>query len=607
MVLSSNELAEYLRGSVSFDFTQKTVSSYEQIRRLYEDFYVLEEPYAFTALLHDVIGYDNQLIDIFTDLHTADRGFRYFANIGNRENPNTALTFFLNDQRFEYHRDALAKVCFAINTWLSFFGSGELKTVWSVCPVCGSPLMEGICTGGACKMKQDDFLSVMIELQTLLEAEKGGTETHLPEYYKNISPRAQFASYKARIDTIRGRRDQKKRSEEESKRKNAFALATKELKKLEEKARIEAAKDDPHFEDILNALNTEPLILDALSYGEQEFAESVNSVIERINVAKQEIKTKKENEALTATAKTHFLEFITCKASLESELGIPEEKLQISRLRETFEEAEKAFNKACATTAMLPQIFTEADGNLINEYRQYTRTQAQKMLLTLARRDRFAEHREELLSALRRFKAEYDECLSRGTGADKLLPLFMKELENNPGFIEYRKDTEWNNLYLNSTVQLKGQISRLIDDQARAQENSAHTKLSELSVAARQASPVALRSREMRTALASIQKDPYYNGIRETETYKADVLRLEKDIALLEAKEAQYLQIKRAKKIAVIAAATVVAVALILIFAIAIPKACRSSKNDESVSLDPRVTVAVAELAQPEPQSFFLT
>ena len=91
MIISAKDLTKYIRDTVSFDFTKGTISSYDQIRRRYDDFYALENDQAFSALLNDVIGYDNQLIDIFVDLNTADRGFRFFANAKNRENPHIAF------------------------------------------------------------------------------------------------------------------------------------------------------------------------------------------------------------------------------------------------------------------------------------------------------------------------------------------------------------------------------------------------------------------------------------------------------------------------------------------------------------------------------------
>ena len=85
MIISAKNLAKYFRDTVSFDFKKETISSYTQIRRRYDDFYALENTQAFSALLKDVIGHNDQLMDVFIDLNAAGCGFECFAEKANQD------------------------------------------------------------------------------------------------------------------------------------------------------------------------------------------------------------------------------------------------------------------------------------------------------------------------------------------------------------------------------------------------------------------------------------------------------------------------------------------------------------------------------------------
>ena len=584
MALSEKELAQYLRDSVSFDFSQRTVSSYEQIRRLNEEFYALEDPFAFTSLLTDVIGYDSQLIDIFNDLRTADRGFRYFANIGNREKPNAAVTFFLSDSRFEARKQELAKVYYAINTWLCFFGSEELKTEWTYCPICAAHVMSGVCS--SCKTEQERFLPIMVELQTLLETEKSGTEAVLPPYYANISGKAQFSSYRARIDAIRKRREQKKRLDEERKKQAVIAPAIQELKNLEQKVLTEATRTEPTFDGILTALDSDPTIVNALIYDDKAVTDRIRSIRDHIARTKESLRQKTEQDELISTVKAHLSEFLVCKNGLENELNIPPSQMDPRRLRKVAEAAKNAFAKVIAVSPLLPQFFSYEEKQMMLDYQQKLEPNAERLIKSLTEAERLEEEKGRLLTALQSFKMKCDECRKNGAGAEKLLSAFNRDIENDRGFMECRKDPDWSNMYLSSTLSLRKLLDRLVREQTEKQSASAQARLSALSQRAKLAKPGDNLSQTLRSELASIKNDRRYNGVKGSQAYKAGISRLENDISTLEAKEAQYRQARQVKKIALIAAIAAAALVLVLIFALLIPKACRSDKekNEESVS-----------------------
>ena len=296
MSISVRDLAQYLNDSVSFDFSKETISSYNQIRRQYEDFYVLENARAFRALLNDIIGVDDQLVDVFVDLQAADKGFRHFAEKKNRSRAINAIAAFLGNDRFSYHMSDLGRVYFAVNTWLCFYGSRELSQHWKSCPLCGNPITDGVCTNGKCKTEETEFLPILIELQALMLDAKGGKDITLPKYIKLIDPKAQFGAYMVELTEIDKKRKKQKKAEEAKQKKRDITLAERELEKLIEKKKIEDGKDNPKYDDLLQALKENKFIEAALQYDDQSFDEKVDAYKTDIHNAKIAVIERKEAE-----------------------------------------------------------------------------------------------------------------------------------------------------------------------------------------------------------------------------------------------------------------------------------------------------------------------
>ena len=296
MSISVQDLARYLNDSVCFDFSRETITSYNQIRRNYKDFYALESARAFRALLNDVIGLDDQLIDVFVDLQAADRGFRYFANEKNRKNPILAIAAFLGNDRFSYHMSDLGRVYFAINTWLCFYGSATLSEEWRECPLCASPVRDGVCTNTKCKTKADEFLPILIELEDLVMESKKGVEIILPKYIKLIEPNAQFGAYKVQLTEIDEKRKKEKKKQEDKKKQADIALAEKELEKFIAKKNIEDGKENPDYDSLLQELASNKIIEAALQYDNKKFNQKIEDYKADIKNTKFVVGAQKDAE-----------------------------------------------------------------------------------------------------------------------------------------------------------------------------------------------------------------------------------------------------------------------------------------------------------------------
>ena len=545
MIISVKDLAKYLRDSVSFDFSKETISSYDQIRRRYDDFFALEDEKAFVALLNDIIGADNQLIDVFVDLRTANRGFRYFANSNNRSNPYSALSYFLSDSRFEYHKNDLGRVYIAINTWLNFYGAPEMATQWNECPLCASPMSAGVCTNKTCKKKENEFIPILLELQSILQDEQQGLPTDTPTYYKLIKEKSQFGEYKQRIDALRTKKKQQAEAQERSKKALAIAIAEKELKKIEGHLALEAQKEAPNFEVIANELSSCVAILEAMKYGDPVFNRKVEALKIDIQQERLAVMTKAQNKKDKAAALAAFNEFAVLKASLDNENANRGLEPPIEAMQKLVKNSEELFACVNAANTRFPDLYSAKEKAIIADYQNNTIVKATQRLEERIVQKRFDEVKNTLISLIEEIKKEYERCKLQKDGAKELMDRFIKQIEQNPTFLECRADKGWDTIYAEITAPVKADISKLLTAQTNEKINSLLNITTPLIEDVCAAKPKQKKSWCFRRILTDVKNDRYYDSIRGSKAYKQDVSWLEKNIDALERREIQYFKRKR--------------------------------------------------------------
>jgi len=571
MSISAKDLAQYIRETVCFDFSKETISSYEQIRRRHEDFYAVEDTHAFSALLNDIIGKDNQQIDVFVDLQMADRGFRFFANKENRENPYIAVSAFLCDQRFQYHRQEIGKVYFAINTWLCFFGAKEIDALWDECPICTGKISGGACTTSKCKKKQSEFLPIMIELQGLLEDETKGIEVVLPKYYQMITPKAQFGVYKLKIDELREARSKRLAAEKKKQQQKLIILAETELKKIEARLQIEEAKEEPKFDMLLSAINSNVAIVDALRCDERSFKTKVDKLVKSIEKGKEAWNLKKEGDRLKGETDVDFKEFVMLKTKVENEVLYAKVMPPYSEAQAIINAADKLYHKVYTVSIKYPNIFTQSEKDVLLDYRTNIKPEVISKIKVARHDETLDDAKDNLMLILGELEKEYERCKNLKDGAQELWERFVNEVEKNEVFIDCREDKAWDKHYIELTDPLKRKIENLLKAQIDAKTNALLGLTEPLRKELACALPKHKKARKLRDSLIQIQKNPYFFSIQGSAVYKKENSYLDEVISKLEREELDYFRRKR-KKIRILSVSLVLlSVMLYSLFAYIIP------------------------------------
>ncbi len=591
MNISAKDLAKFLQNSVSFDFSKETILSYNKIRRRYDDFYALENKRAFIALLNDIIGDDNQLVDIFADLQAADRGFRFFANEENRQSRSVlnAIGYFLSDRRFDYHKNDIAKVYFAINTWLCFYGANEVSLHWTVCPLCTKKIVFGQCSNLSCKKKEEEFIPIMLELQAILKAENEGKEMPLPKYFKTIEPNAEFGFYKTSIEQKRNERKAQQEQQEQKDKKKAIELAEKELVKISEKARLESEKEVPDFDSIFKELTTNPIILEALKYKDKSFEKKLNALKEQIQGYKDSVYSKKEQERQKAIAINDFKAFSLLKAKLDAELANKGIELPLEEVRELLAKADEAFNKVDTANTRYPSLYSKSEKEVIKDYKESTKPKTEKRIEERVEEERLDDAKDKLVIAIGEIEKEYERCKNLKDGASELWEKFINEIEKNEEYIDCREVPAWDAVYLEITGPIKQKLSNLLTEETEQKKKHFMSAVVPLKDKVSKAKPADKSANALSNELKAIKANKYYSSIKQSAEYKKEIAWLENKINDLQAKERAYF--KRRKTAVSATSITILSLAIILysLLAYIIPisrvqiKSTKASTNNYSV------------------------
>lgn len=571
MIITAKDLAKYFRESVSFDFEKEAILSYSQIRRRYDDFYALENERAFIALLHDVVGNDDQLVDVFSDLRRVDRGLKYFAEEKNRSNAFLAVAYFLSDSRYSYHKADIARVYLAINTWLCFFGAPELSASFDECPICASPVKDGVCTNSKCKKKDTDFILILCELQELLTKEQNGTRVSLPKYYKLIAPNAQFAPYKEKIDAIRDARDSEKKEQETNKKKEAINEAEKELERLFERIKLELAKEKPDLDSILQELNDNPKIAIALGYDDSAFDKKVDALREEIANAKNTLLSKKETENQKKLAMADFKEFSILKGKLDAELANKGIELPMEKVREMLDSAEEVYQRVSSANSRFPGVFSESERKLISDYETLTRPNTEKRLKERVEEELLDDAKDNLVIIIGEIEKELIKCENLKDGASELWERFINEVEKNETFIDCRERPSWDAIYIEITAPIKGKLSDLVTEETKQKKKAFKDKLDPLKASVSAAKPRDKVAYDLKAELDAITSNKYFDSIKSSAEYKKEISALEKAIDTLIEKQEKYFRTKRRAISITTSFVVILAVFLYSLFAYILP------------------------------------
>ena len=545
MSVSVKDLAQYLNDSVSFDFSKETISSYNQIRRRYKDFYALENARAFRALLNDIIGVDDQLVDVFVDLQAADKGFRYFAEKKNRDNAIIAVAAFLGNNRFSYHMSDLGRVYFAVNTWLCFYGSTELSQQWTECPICASPVNNGVCSNAKCKAKAEDFLPMMIELQELVADGKKGKDITLPKYVKLIVAKAQFGVYKTQLTEIEDKRKKQAQAQEEKQKQADIALAEKELEKLIAKKKLEDGKDNPNYDTLLQLLASNKVVETALQYNDKEFNKKVDAYKADIQSAKSALTAKAEAKKQEGLAKEALKDFLMKKAELDNEITNKAGSLSLTKLQELFKATDASYLIVSAFNTRFPAMYSVPEKQAILGYATYTKPETVKIIKRKELDYRLDKAKDALVALVGELGNELEKCKNAKDGAEKLLDRFTNEIEKDPEFIDCREQASWDALYKQTVAPLKKAIDEEYAKQTGEKKKQFQQSVDELKKKVKAATPKNGKAKSFKKQLELIKSNKYFDSIKNSGEYKKEISKLEKQIDVLLEEESRFFAKRR--------------------------------------------------------------
>ena len=452
------EIAKFFRESVSFDFNRETIISYQQIENDSESFYSLIDRESFIALLNDSIGQDNQLVDIFSDLYDAELGIQKFSNKNARNSPRQFVTYFLNQQKYQYHKNAIAKVYIVINTWLAFFGKGEIKPDWSRCPFCGSAVSSGICTNKSCKKTTNDCMSAISELADILLVEKSGKLSATPKYWDEIYPGCEFyVEYKNPIELIRQARERERQAEEEKIKQVKLLQAEQTYNSYLAKINVESGKDEPDYDALLESFIQEPTIVAVSQYKDKAFNKKVEELRDIINKKKTEYishKARKKNEVELKNSITKFLEVST---RLENELSSTVSS--ISALKDLLATADEAYSRIIALIGSGLSYPSKTIEEKVAKWGKQNRDIISKFIVNKERRDEALSQQNSLQIKVNELLIEISAVTEKDNKAAYFKERIQNEIENNDEYSVLR--TEYSSQYKEILLPLRTRLSEL--------------------------------------------------------------------------------------------------------------------------------------------------
>lgn len=534
------EIAKYFQESVSFDFKRENISSFQQIESAGDDFYALTDKEAFSALLNDFLGYDNQLEDIFRDIFDSELGIHCFANKAARNSPRSRITYFLN--KYTYHQNDIAKVYLAFNTWLVFFGCGMLSPDWTKCPFCGGTVKAGTngssaCTNKSCKKTTADFMGAASELATLLAEEQSGKATPTPRYWDAIKERAEFyTEYKLPIEKLRSSRVHEEQLKTEKQKKEAIDLAVKELNKISALLVLEVDKQSPDFEAILKLIAQNPQINEANKYNDASFAKKVAALTDLVAKKKAEVEKVRAEAQDAMEFSLNVKKFLELQSLLEQEL-VSESK-PFEEFKSLFEELDGTYNRVSAGRKSGYKIDNSETIEAIKKYETTLRTQFVEYVSQKEHAALITKKQSELITKVNVILNSFNGVQAEDDKSAQIAETFNKEIEMNKYFDDYR--IECRTQYLEITNSVRVALSELIKSENEVKIADFKRQAEDFIAELDKTQPSQMRSGVFNERLNTIKSTKYYDSIRTNGEYIRNINIISEKITILENDEKAY-------------------------------------------------------------------
>lgn len=534
------DIAKYFQESVSFDFKRENISSFQQIESAGDDFYTLIDKEAFSALLNDFLGYDNQLEDIFRDIFDSELGIHCFANKAARNSPRSRITYFLN--KYTYHQNDIAKVYLAFNTWLVFFGCGTLSPDWMKCPFCGGTVKAdangySACTNKSCKKTNADFMSAASELATLLAEEQSGKATPTPKYWDAIKERAEFyTEYKLPIEKLRSLRVHEEQLKTEKQKKEAIDLAVKELNKISALLVLEVDKQVPDFDSILKLIAQNPQINEANKYNDASFAKKVAALTDLVAQKKTELEKIRADAQNAMEFSLSVKKFLELQSLLEQEL-VSESK-SFEEFKSLFEELDGAYNRISAGKKSGYKIDNVETTEAIKKYETALRTQFVEYVSQKEHATLMLKKQSDLIAKVNVILNSFNGVKAEDDRSSQISETFNNEIEMNKYFDDYR--VECRTQYLELTNSVRVALSELIKSENEVKISDFKKQVDEFIVEIDKTQPSQMRSSVFKDRLNTIKSTKYYDSIRTNGEYVRNIDIISEQITTLENNEKAY-------------------------------------------------------------------
>ncbi len=546
MITTAQEIAQYFRGSVSFDFDREDIVSYQQIENSYEDFYTLLNREAFSALLNDFLNYDNQLKEIFCDIFDAELGIHCFANKNAANSSRSRVNYFLNMPKYQYHRNDVSKVYLAFNSWLLFFGHAEMSVEWDKCPFCGNKMVKGVCSNASCKKTTEECIKASLELARCLAEEQAGVDTPTPECWQDIKENTEFyIEYKLGIARYKSEKHRDEELALQKKREEDVQAAIEELNQLSGIMLIEFEKSNPDFDSVLSSLTSSAAIKQAMKYNDKnfnaKFAEIQESIAKRKRKHEDALNEIKAREIFGETVK----KFLANRAIIKQELT--SETMDVFELKKIFEETNQALGEIKAGRKSGNIITVSETLEALQNYEDELRAKAAEHINKKIHDQQILDAQKKLITKANLILNKLNSIRLQDSELSLLMAEYNAEIESNAAFDDFRVERPVQYTEIVDPIRKKlAEFIRTENEQKLSKfKGQAEVLLSE----AKRTTAKESKGASLQRRLQNITKNDAFASIRNNDQYKRYVTSITERVNALLNEERDYkLRVARHKK-----------------------------------------------------------
>lgn len=565
------EIAKFFQESIDFDLKNQTITSYKQIKDANDEFYTLTDREAFNALLNDIFYFDNQLKDIFSDLYDSELGIQCFANIEARKYPRMRITYFLSQAKYHYHKNNIAKIYFAINTWLAFFNTPTIEPEWEKCPFCQSIVRKGICTGLYCKKTKEEAMKASIELSGLLvEAKLGGTIV-TPSYWYNIEEGSEFYNdYKAPILLY----TKKQREQEEETKQNTINEGIKEINKVRAMLKIEVDKEKPNFNQLLTILSDSEAIKDANAYNDRSFSQRLNLLTKQIIKKQEELKEQIELKKKYGSFNQTIDDFLTSCTKLKRELTL--KKSSLETFKELLDETNKTYENIMVGIKKGYQVKKQSVFEVIKDFETNIQVKATEYIVEKIEQGASEDAKNELVATINQILIDLDKATPIDNKSEFIEKTYIEKVVENTHFDTLRvKDTSY---YNNLVEPVRKKIATLVEEENKLKLQTFKKEYESLLNEINQTNKKDSKVKHLLDQLTIMTHNDYYKSIKRNNEYgrllailtkKIDNLLAIDQTKKIEQENKQLLknieQIQKEKKAIIITSISIISVLIVII------------------------------------------